>query len=428
MSLAGNTRFGTHRALPGLELNICQGRALFPSIGMARAGIAGSGQGRDLFRGGANAGLLKASANLGYSFRLGICGPGWAGSFLLQQTSETNIQLQNNSAHLGGSDTKDAFAGGFFAGAVLSVGVGIGIEVFCGISVRCRRWKCSVSVKYCNVGGFSASVNIDLISLMAQLAGFETDFSVPGYGSSIDITGDGYGIVNQGGPAWNNSIQPKFEVQVNLINLIPKVGQINQKLGRFGTGLNLGPGFAVVFPITFRISNYATNINGQFKQYRITGNRDSNDNIPMQPFTPYTQTYYEDVRVLRQVGRWSWRWETVRVERQRFIGGLNNPGTGRATARVEWTIRTTFEIFIYGGFQLLWVINLGVRVGFPVGNLIPALRAGLFTQHTDLTSSIGNTGLGAVIAGLPSDCGCNEPAIAEGTPTFQFAERTLTQA
>lgn len=405
------TRFASHRALPGLELNICQGRALFIAGLTFRSGISGSGQGRDIFRGNANLGLFKASAYAGYNFKLGICGPGWAGSFVLSQTNQSGtvspdgdrLSLQRNHSYLS-PDNKDAFAGGFFAGATLFVGLSMSIDVFCGVSISCRRWKCTASWRYCHAGGFNVGVNIDLIAIMAMLADFETNWGVPGYGASIDMTDSGSGILQKTG--WANSLKPEFLVTFNLLNLIKPVKAFNDSMGRYGTGVTLGPFFSITFPITFKLTHFARNIGGALAHYNVTASRDDNDRIPI-------------------------------------TGGSNvlgNPGTNRAAVRIEWRISTTFQIGIVGGFTVLWAINIGVRVGFPVGNLIPALVNGGVSFATILRSNIGDTSNNAAdvnwwanngdasdaaaIAALPAggDCGCDEPILGTNPPRFTFAD------
>jgi hypothetical protein len=384
------TRFASHVALPGLELNICQGRSLFIPGLTYRAGVSGSGQGRDLFRGNANFGLFKASAYAGYNFRLGICGPAWAGTFVASQeelNGQQYLSLQRNHSYLS-PDDKDAFAGGFFAGATLFIGLNVGIDVFCGISVKCRRWKCTTSWRYCGVGGFNVGVNVDLIAIMAMLADFDTNWGVPGYGSSIDMTDTGYGLLQKTG--WSASLKPEFLVTFNLLNLIKPIKAFNDSMGRYGTGVELGPFFSITFPITFKLTHFARNSNG-LKTYSVQASRDSNDRIPI------TELVNNHV--------------------------LGNPGTNRAVVRIEWRISTTFQIGIIGGFRVLWAIYIGVRVGFPVGNLIPALRLGGISFATNLISNIGSTANTAAIAALPAgeDCGCEEPIVAETTPRFTFA-------
>lgn len=375
------TRFASHRALTEtLQLNICQGRALFPAFGTFRAGVSGSGQGRTLFSGGANFGLFKASASSSYNFRLGICGPAWAGSFIVRQEAggSTGQQLVLTR--------EDSWSGGFFAGATLFFGVSVGVTVFCGISISCRRWSCSVSWRYCNAFSFNVGVNIDVVALMAQLADFDTNWGVPGYGQSIDMTDDGGDILNKTG--WSDTINPKFTVSFNLLNLIKPVKAFNDAAGKWGTGVNLGPYFSVVFPISFRVTRFGRNLGGDWKQYTV-GNR-VGDNLPL----------------------------TV------ADSGLANPGSNRARVEFQWRISTTFEIGITAGFSLLWVIGFSISVGFPIGNLIRGLRRGGYTTSTILTSTAGSSGLGAVISGLPAgdDCGCDDPMIAQTHPQFTFAE------
>lgn len=393
MASMSKTYFGSHRAWPGFELSICQGRALFPRWGTFRAGISSSGMSRNLFNGRANAGIFKASANLSYAIHHGICGPAWAGAFFLTTTdlagSSPKIKIENNLSRLGGSDG-DAFTGGFFMGTTLYVGANISVEILSGIRVRCRRWSCSISWRYSRIGSFNAGINIDLWALLFELLSAKPkrsdfqgpDVGIPGKGSSIVMVDGGNGLLNDGAA----SIRPEYSVEINLINYIPVIGKINYAMSRFGTGLGLGPYFAVVFPIRFRITKFGVNQSGTFRSFDV-GNRSGSD-------LPLTSA-----------------------------GGIRNPGTNRAIARIQWNVRVNFEIGIFGSIRVLWVIGFGLRIGFSVGNLIPGFNRNLATYSVDVVSAVGNTDPRyAVLAGASDgECGCETPMLADAAPSFEFA-------
>lgn len=405
MASFGRTFFGSHRGAPALALNMCQGKALFPRFGTYRAGVSVSGMGRTLFNGNANFGLFKASASTSYFARLGVCGPAWASGFVLTgsdlHTTNPTIRIEENQGvmPLVGSRERDAWTGGFFAGAIASISTSVSIQVFCGVSVRCRRWSCSVRWRYCNAGGFSAGVTIDLIALFFAGAGGRpprSDFtgasaSIPGYQSSLNVVDEGTELLNS-----SSDIKPAYTINVNLINFIPKIGQINWKLGRFGTGFEFGPFFQVDFPLRFRITHFGANVGGAWHQHAI-GNRSGHT-----------------------------------LQRTGGSSALRNPGRNRGVARVQWEVRTRFVVGIYAAFNLLWVISIGVSVGWPVSKLIPGFRGGWYRTSTDIVSQLGSTSTwNAVVAGTDNnDCGCDDPMLADGddAPTFVFAPRDAVRA
>jgi hypothetical protein len=380
------TQFGSHRALPGFELNICQGRAIFPGFTF-RAGLSSSGQSRDLFRGSASAGIFRASAGMSYGVHIGICGPAWATAFRVSGNFDSNqatLDLQPVVARLGGAD---AWTGGFFAGASLSMGLSLGVDMYLPY-VKTKRWGIKIGFKWTGVFGVSGGVNIDLIELMLKAVSDQqrpkapekaaADTSFPGKGSSLNIIGSGNDVLNNGG-----EIVPSWTVMVNLINFIPYINTLNWQMSAYGTGLSFGPTFTVGFPIKFDMTHFAINSGGVTGRFRMQGGRPGGRLVSSN------------------------------------VDNTLNPGTNQAVARIRWTLGMSFRIGVAAGVSVLWVISFGVSIDFPLANLIPFLQFGGVNFSGDLTSSVGSTDpFWGVLAG-GGDCGCGETAVAE-TPRFVF--------
>ena len=381
------TQFGSHKAVPGFELNICQGRAIFPGFTF-RAGVSSSGMSRDLFRGSASCGVFRASASMTYGVHIGICGPAWATAFRVSGNFDTNqatLNLEPTLARLGGSD---AWTGGFFAGASLSIGMGLGVDMYLPY-VKAKRWGIKIGFRWSTVFNVSGAVNIDLIELMLKAISDQqrpktppkaaADTTFPGKGTSLNIIGSGNGILNNDG-----EIVPSWTVFVNLINFIPYINTLNWKMSAYGTGLSFGPTLTVGFPIKFDMTHFAINSGG------VTGR------FAMKSGLPGGQLVSDRV------------------------DNTLNPGTNQATARIKWQIRVSISLGVQAGISVLWVISFGVSISFPITNLIPSLQFGAVSFSTDLTSSVGSTDPFYGVLGSGGDCGCGEETAMAETPRFVF--------
>ena len=103
------------------SLDICQGFAIIPALGTARASVQGSNVQRELININYESFFLDVKVNVRWSYFFGICGPAWAMNTEVGGNYDNNPSVLLNWAGKYGDGTQDGFAGGIQVGLEFAI-------------------------------------------------------------------------------------------------------------------------------------------------------------------------------------------------------------------------------------------------------------------------------------------------------------------
>ena len=385
------TGFYSHRAHRGDELNLCHGRPLFPP---AHAGFNAFNYSKSgtFLNGSTSHALFRAHMGASYTFSAGMCGPAWAGLMIFTPKIEKNaltLDVEEPPAYLG--VRTDAVSAGLTYGVFMTFRLGVRVDIKHPY-VHCHHWGCSAGFHWGRVFNFHHNVTFDFIAILYKIASYKPRPDTPPkatVGAHIPGLTESYNIVDVGRFDPNDDLEPKYSVRVNLINYIPYVGEFNHAASAYGSSVELGPSFSIVFPTSFRVTHFGYRKSGETqKLFTVDRNRSkealSGTATTSNPF-----------------------------------GTIPN---GEAAVRVAWDMHVTLGLGVYGKVTLLWVLSQGFNVTFRADKLSHNLRLGAGSYHAHLFSHMGKTNAWDAVAGV-SDRRTDPLAdlTPDEAPTFTFA-------
>lgn len=384
------TGFFSHRAHRGDELNLCHGRPLFPPAAAGFNALNYSKSGTFL-NGGTSHAVFRAHMGASYTFTAGMCGPAWAGLMLFTPKvagDDLTLDVEEPPAYLG--TNTDLVSAGLTYGVSLTVRMGVRVDIKHPY-VHCHKWGCSAGFHWGRVFNFNHNVTIDFIAILYKIVTYKPPPKTPPKakaGASIPGLTGSYNIVGAGRFDPDDTLEPKYNVKVNLINYIPDVNTFNHAASKYGSSIELGPSFAIVFPTTFRVTHFG---------YREEG----------EPQHVYTVDAERSTK----------RLEGKKTTSNPF-GTLPN---GEAAVRVAWDMHVTLGLGLYGKVTLLWVLGTGYNVTFRADRLSHNLRLGAGSYHAHLHSHLGRTDAWDAVAGITDrDVDPLADLAPDEAPTFTF--------
>ena len=390
------TGFFSQNASRGDELNICHGRPLFPPAAPGFNALNYSVS-KVIFNGSTSHAVFRASAGASYNFTAGLCGPAWSAAMRFTPTisgaNSENLELavQELPPYLGVD--RDTVVAGLTYGVTLSLRFGVRVDVKHPY-VHCHRWGCSAGFHWGRVFNVNSSITIDLIKIVYAIINYQPRPETPPertIGTSIPGVNQGYNIADAGALDPAHRLEPMYTVRVNMINLIPEVNEANWAASKYGSGIEFGPTFSIIFPTTFRVTHFALNDG-------------SLDNVVYDVASNRTKTKLTGTK-------------------STAASPFHDLPSGEAAVRVQWHMDVTLGLGLYGKVTVLWVISLGFSYTFPMDRLSPSLRIGLGTYNANLYSRIGKVNAWDAVASAPA---IEDDPLAgltpEEVPTFVFAE------
>jgi hypothetical protein len=263
-------------------LDICQGFALIPALGTARAAVQGSNVQRDLFS-VVNYTVIatRINLNLRWSYFVGVCGPAYAYSTHVSgSTDGANASFNFGGKYGANGGNLDGVAGGVQFGVELAFTFGFRAEQLLPRVTCYSTWDCRTEWYWGELLSAAQEVRLNLISLIfsvivgvAATKGVNAESPVPPKASPVGPLGISLSQTVFGGLRNNGeaTVNPNIQVPINLADYIPVVGQINGALVRFAGGLSLGPVIGIGFPVTVRPTQIWVNTQGYSNFTRSNG-------------------------------------------------------------------------------------------------------------------------------------------------------------
>ncbi len=224
-------------------LDLCKGFALFPSIGAVRAGISSGSHGGTILHKSAHILVLRGNFSFAYEVLLGVCGPSYAVKFDLEGSGEgKQIDMKVSN---------DAMWAGFFVGFTIQFPMSAAVQYW-----KPGHWYSPWKGHWHDIGSFSINPRIDLLgvilfaiikilgpdSALAQinnfLPGLIGSWGFTGYNSTNFVAGDG-----------TMTAEPVMNIPINIIPLIPAIGEVDDSLNAIGLKIASGPNLGIGIPV-----------------------------------------------------------------------------------------------------------------------------------------------------------------------------------
>ena len=238
MTQINNTLLATSQ-----PMDLCKGFALFPKLGAVRAGISSGDSGGVLLRKHRQILALRGGFSFSYEVLLGVCGPSYAIEFNLEGTgSGKSIDMKVSG---------DKMQAGFFVGFTIQFPMSGNLQYW-----RPDHWYTPWKGHWHDIASFSIRPRIDLLGLILfaiiKILGEDSTLSkvnniVPGLIGSWGFVGN-----SNGGFAAGNgtmSAKPVMNIPINIIPLIPEVGEVDEALSKIGLKIASGPNLGIGIPV-----------------------------------------------------------------------------------------------------------------------------------------------------------------------------------
>lgn len=230
-------------------LDLCKGLAIFPKLGTLRAGIANSGVSHTLLNKSATILAWRGSATLSYDLFIGICGPSFATKFRLEG------RASGKSLDMKVSD--DSMEAGMFIGVTLGLPISVNLQEWWP-----DHWYTPWQGSWHNKGNFSVNPRIDLLGviLCLILQALDDDSIFKEINTFVPGLIGAWGLIGTAGGGFSNdrgsmSATPTFNVPVNILPLIPDVGEALESMNEIGLCLATGPQFGIGVPVTLQLES-----------------------------------------------------------------------------------------------------------------------------------------------------------------------------
>jgi hypothetical protein len=362
------------------SLDICQGFAIIPALGTARASVQGSNVQRQLIDINYTSFFLDVKVDVRWSYFFGICGPAWAmntevsGAF-----DEPAVPVRLDWAGKYGDGSQDGFAGGIQVGLEFALTWAYDIN-----PPIIPRWK--------DNGEFRINVLKTFLDFLISRAS-TSNSSARGSGNprQANFGTLDFDLFQTRNGAWKTAgaidLNPSIEGTLNVIDLIPFTRAVNDIFKLVGGTIIAGPVVQVGFPIKVVpsevvIGTQAYN-NLRWSGSNTIGDRNAAGDRPTNPSNALN---------------------------------LNIKQTSRVEARVGIELAISHEKFGYFGNKWTWSII----------DFISALAGVNLGQDVDAINSLGNS-IGVVnrsFAMQGSGCGCGVAAQPSPRRTVIFGGKS----
>jgi hypothetical protein len=343
-----------------LPVDLCRGFALFPDLGVARAGITVNGSITEIFNLAETTIIaFRASFNLSGGLFIGMCGPSYAIA-LFAEGQYTASQL---SLAVTGDDTQAGFLFGFNVSAKFTARAQV-------INLRwfTDGWNSRIQSEWIDAFDRTFDFKLDVVELVirlllnklakdnrasvsynllkaADVLPLLGSYSI--FGQSVDAIGSGRGRI---------TVRPRVNLPINiapLLKKIPKVGAVIKVLKKAGFTFSFGPLFTLTIPVTIRVVGFG--VDDATYQTNLTW--DNAGNVVAR----YTSG-------------------NVPAAAQEIDMGLSNAIDSRFG----------FHLGVFANLKFLKVFNIGATYSIDIGpflNIVPDFDSHLNT----LTSTVGVT-------------------------------------
>ncbi len=228
-------------------LDLCKGFALFPDVGTVRAGVSSGNSTHNILKKDAQILVLRGNFSFAYELLVGVCGPSYAIKYDLEGTGsgkQVDMKVSN-----------DEMWAGFFVGFTMQFPMSGKVQYW-----KPGHWYSPWKGKWHDLGSFSINPKIDLLGLILfaiiKIMGPDSALGqvnnfLPGLVGSWGFTAfDTSGFVKNGGKM---SAEPVMNIPINIIPLIPAVGEVDDELAEIGLKISSGPNLGIGIPVTVEI-------------------------------------------------------------------------------------------------------------------------------------------------------------------------------
>ena len=228
-------------------LDICNGVAIFPSLGSFDAGINASSRSKDLVKKNTQILLYKFDIYFFYDLEIGLCGPAWATNMYVEGTADAD--------HLQMTITDDDTAAGFFLGMLITLGLQVTITELV-THVTAHHWHPKVYQTWDTDLRINLTVKFDPIALLYTLITQSMNGGVSSAGSVSGLTSVSmYKQVSDNFSTGNVpfSFEPLLNFPINILPYVPAAGDILDACSDIGASLKSGPQISFGIPISMSI-------------------------------------------------------------------------------------------------------------------------------------------------------------------------------
>jgi len=266
-------------------LDLCKGFALFPSLGTARAGISSGSHGATILSKSASLLVLRGGFSFAYQLLMGVCGPSYAIKFDLEGSSDgKQIDMKVSN---------DEMWAGFFVGVTIGFPFSASLQYWAP-----DHWYTPWKGHWHNISSFSINPKIDLLGLILfaiiKILGSDSALSqinnfLPGLVGSWGFTGtNSQGFVAGGGTM---TAEPVMNIPINIIPLIPAIGEIDEALNDIGLKIASGPNIGIGIPVHTTITDVDLDGRG-YNEVSWNSSGFTASGIYDVPDSPYKMTAY----------------------------------------------------------------------------------------------------------------------------------------
>jgi len=337
-------------------VDLCKGFALFPQLGVVRAGVSINRASKNLFRVSPRILMWKLNANAQYSLDMGVCGPSYAFKVDAQGSTEGNsitLQLSN-----------DQIQAGLIVGMTFGIQANIKVQQL-SIQWVWDGWHSHIRSTWDTAINLAPNLTFDLINIILSVLLYidgkseNPDTNFQRLGNYFPSTLASYGFFdaesNQIASQGSFSAEPAITLPINLALFIPELKAINEALAALWGGLAIGPQIGISIPTTVKIDSIS--VDGQ--------------NYPNLQFS------------------------------NGVVSGTGGTATDNPQNLSFVMKHTPFFEIQFGGFvqfSILKFVNIGLTESVDVLNLL-GIKVPLGTYANTVTSKIGQDIGGTVMAG-----------------------------
>ncbi|KMY67435.1 hypothetical protein AAU61_11410 [Desulfocarbo indianensis] len=260
-------------------LDLCKGFAIFPSVGAVRAGISSGDKSATILHKSASLIALKGSFSFAYEVLMGVCGPSYAVKFDLEGSGTgKNLDL---------TVSNDAMWAGFFVGITVQFPMSASVQYW-----KPDHWYSPWKGHWHDLGSFNITPKIDLLGVILfaiiKILGADSNLAkinnfLPGLIGSWGFTG-----TNVGGFAANDgtmTAKPVMNIPINIIPLIPALGEIDEACNKIGLKIASGPNIGISVPVHTSLTKVDLDGNAyENLQWNSSGfTASGSNNVPSSP-------------------------------------------------------------------------------------------------------------------------------------------------
>jgi hypothetical protein len=245
-SISGTTEIGTSD-----PIDLCDGFALFPVLGIVRAGIQSSAQTQTIFSDNTTILTWKLAGSAGTQLFAGVCGPSYA---ILFDAKDLRWSDSDGTQLVEATLSNDTIEGGFFFGFTVDVNLSLKVE-----EDVAEHWYTPWKLTWETKTSLTFQLKFDLIDIIfdiIRLALAENGNKNSALQKVQNITPsllDSYGMFDEKSDQFASgeqtiSVEPCFCLPINIVSYIPDLETINAALTDLWGYLRMGPSIGICIP------------------------------------------------------------------------------------------------------------------------------------------------------------------------------------